>query len=97
MNSDIDRMIQMIFGYWVTQIVHAAATFSVADHLAKGAKTAEDIAKAEGTDASATFRLLRTCASLGNRGCSTHGQLPGIASGASHARLFGCFHPYHRR
>lgn len=65
MNSDTDRMMQMIFGYWVTQIVHAAATFSFADHLAKGAKTAEDIAKAEGTDPSATFRLLRTCASLG--------------------------------
>ena len=65
MNSDTDRMMQMIFGYWVTQIVHAAATFSFADHLAKGAKTAEDIAMAEGTDPSATFRLLRTCASLG--------------------------------
>lgn len=65
MNSDTDRMMQMITAYWVTQIVHAAATFSFADHLAKGAKTAEDIAKAEGTDPSATFRLLRTCASLG--------------------------------
>ena len=65
MNSDTDRMMQMITGYWVTQIVHAAATFSFADHLAKGATRAEDIAKAEGTDPSATFRLLRTCASLG--------------------------------
>ena len=65
MTSDTDRMMQMIFGYWVTQIVHAAATFSFADHLAKGAKTPEDIARAEGTDPSATFRLLRTCASLG--------------------------------
>src|SRR6516164_8597812 len=27
-NSDTDRMMQMITGYWVTQIVHAAATFS---------------------------------------------------------------------
>jgi len=65
MNSDTDRMMQMITGYWVTQIVHAAATFSFADHLAKGAATAEDVARAEGTDPSATFRLLRTCASLG--------------------------------
>src|SRR6516165_1674716 len=64
MNSDTDRMMQMITGYWVTQIVHAAATFSFADHLA-GAATAEEIARAEGTNLSATFRLLRSCASLG--------------------------------
>jgi len=61
--TDADRMMQMITGYWVTQVVHAAATFSIADHLAKA--TAEDIADAERTDPSATFRLLRTCASLG--------------------------------
>jgi len=61
MNSDTDRMMRMITGYWVTQVVHAAATFSFADHLAEGAATAEDIAMAEGTDPSATFRLLRTC------------------------------------
>ena len=34
MNSDTHRMMQMITGYWVTQIVHVAATFSLADHLA---------------------------------------------------------------
>ena len=64
-NSDTDRMMQMITGYWVTQIVHAAATFSFAEHLANGGATAEEIARAEGTDPSATFRLLRSCASLG--------------------------------
>ena len=62
---DANRMMQMITGYWVTQVVHAAATFSIADHLAKAPATADDIAEAEGTDPSATFRLLRTCASLG--------------------------------
>jgi hypothetical protein len=66
MNSgDTDRMMQMITGLWVSQIVHAAATYSLADHLAKGSATAEDIAEAEGTDPFATFRLLRSCASLG--------------------------------
>jgi hypothetical protein len=59
------RMMHMITGYWVTQVVHAAAVFSLADHLAKGPATAEDIAWAEGIDPAATFRLLRTCASLG--------------------------------
>ena len=63
--NDPDRMMQMITGYWVTQVVHAAAMFSIADHLAKAPATAEEIADAEGTDPSAIFRLLRTCASLG--------------------------------
>jgi hypothetical protein len=63
--DDTDRMMQMITGYWVSQVVHATATFALADHLAKGPATAEDIADAERTDPSAMFRLLRACASLG--------------------------------
>jgi O-methyltransferase/methyltransferase family protein len=63
--NDGDRMMQMITGYWVTQVVHATARFSIADHLAKAPATADDIANAEGINPSATFRLLRTCASLG--------------------------------
>jgi O-methyltransferase domain/Dimerisation domain len=63
--TDIDRMMRMITGHWVTQIVHAAATYSLADHFAKGPATAAEIAVAEGTDPSATFRFLRACASLG--------------------------------
>jgi hypothetical protein len=62
--NETDRMMQMITGYWMTQVVHAAATFSLADHLARGSATAEDIAEAEGTDPSASSRLLRACASL---------------------------------
>ena len=42
--NDPDRMMQMITGYWVTQVVHAAAMFSIADHLAKAPATAEEIA-----------------------------------------------------
>ena len=41
--TDADRMMQMIIGYWVTQVVHAAARFSIADHLAKAPATAEDL------------------------------------------------------
>ena len=53
--NDPDRIMQMIIGYWVTQVVHVAATFSIADHLAKTPATANDIADAEGTDPSAIF------------------------------------------
>ena len=38
--TDADRMMQMITGYWVTQVVHAAARFSIADYLAKAPATA---------------------------------------------------------
>jgi predicted O-methyltransferase YrrM len=63
--SDYDRMMSMVTGHWITQIVHAIAKYSVADHLALGPATAAEIAKVAGTHPSATFRLLRTCASLG--------------------------------
>lgn len=62
---DAERMMQMITGYWVTQIVGAIATFRLVDHIAAGARTPEDIARAGGTEPEATSRLLRAGASLG--------------------------------
>src|SRR5258708_13622623 len=63
--KDFERMMQMLTGFFVTQIASAVATYSIADHLARGPATAEQIAKAESIDSTATFRLLRACASLG--------------------------------
>ncbi|MFF3564888.1 methyltransferase [Streptomyces sp. NPDC002574] len=62
---DYERMMGMVTGYWVTQIVRAAAMFHLAGHLEAGTNTPEEIAEAESTDPDATRRLLRTCASLG--------------------------------
>jgi hypothetical protein len=59
MQSAPDLMMQMITGHWMTQIVHAAATYSLADELADGPATAGDIAARLSTDPDATFRLLR--------------------------------------
>jgi hypothetical protein len=59
------RMMQMITGYWVTQIVGAVAAFGVVDRVAEGARDAESIARACGTEPRATSRLLRAAASLG--------------------------------
>src|SRR5260221_2893373 len=64
-DKDFERMMQMLTGFFVTQIAGAVASYSIADHLAKGPATAEQIAKAESIDSTATFRLLRACASLG--------------------------------
>lgn len=63
--QDYERMMTMLTGFWVTQIVSAAATFNVADHLAAGTDTAEAIAAEESIDPAATRRLIRACASLG--------------------------------
>jgi hypothetical protein len=64
-NSHVERMLQMINGYWVSQIVRTAATFSIAEELAKGPATAAEIAKRQGVGENAMFRLLRACAALG--------------------------------
>jgi O-methyltransferase domain/Dimerisation domain len=60
-----ERMRQMIFGYTITQIVHAVAHFSIADELRKGPATATEVAARCATDPDGTFRLLRACAALG--------------------------------
>jgi SAM-dependent methyltransferase len=64
-DKDFERMMQMLTGFFVTQIADVVATYSIADHLAEGPTTAEQIATLEGIDSTATFRLLRACASLG--------------------------------
>jgi O-methyltransferase domain/Dimerisation domain len=63
--QDFERMMAMVTGYWVTQTVRAAALYKLADYLADGTGTPEEIARAEGTDLDATRRLMRACASLG--------------------------------
>jgi hypothetical protein len=60
-----EQMMQILTGFWVTQIAGAVASYSIADHLAKGPVTAEEISKIAGIDSIAAFRLLRACASLG--------------------------------
>ena len=63
--QDYQRMMGMVTGFWVTQIVRAAALYNFAEHLAAGPNTPEAVAKAERIDLGATRRLMRCCASLG--------------------------------
>jgi hypothetical protein len=46
-------------------VVHAAAQFNLADHLADGAKSADELAGPTGTHAPSLHRLMRTLASIG--------------------------------
>src|SRR5262249_46316134 len=58
-------MLDLIVGYWVSQLVFVAAKLGLADVLAKRAMTPEEIAKKTGADASAMRRVLRALASAG--------------------------------
>ena len=58
-------MFNMIFGHVAAQVAHCAALFSLADHVAEGPVAAEIVARAEGLDAAATFRLMRACTAFG--------------------------------
>jgi len=56
---------QMITGYWAAQMVYVAAKLGLADLLASGGRTADELARAAGVHADSLYRLLRALASLG--------------------------------
>jgi SAM-dependent methyltransferase len=49
----------------ISRAIHAAATLSIADELATGTRSVEDLAVATGTHAPSLYRLLRALASVG--------------------------------
>ena len=51
------QMMDIILGFWASQIVRAIADFSVADHLAAGGLTAAEVAARGGTAVDSTYRL----------------------------------------
>ncbi len=63
--EDHQAMMSTITGFWVSQLTATLAHLEVADHLHDGPKTAARIAELAGSDASATFRLLRAAVEPG--------------------------------
>jgi len=59
------QLIQMGTASWISAMVYAAAKLGIADHLASGPKSAEELAGLTGTHAPSLHRLLRTLAGLG--------------------------------
>ncbi len=59
------QLIEMATAYWVSHIVHVAAKLSLADHLAKGPRRADELAGPTGTHAPSLYRLMRTLAHFG--------------------------------
>jgi hypothetical protein len=51
---------QMIDGYQISQAIAVMAELGIADVLARGARSAEDIARETGTEVAALRRLLNT-------------------------------------
>jgi hypothetical protein len=59
------QLLPMIFGYMTSQAISVAAKLGVADLLAKGAKTADQLAQTIGVKPRPLYRLLRALASVG--------------------------------
>jgi O-methyltransferase domain/Dimerisation domain len=59
------QLIQMATAHWVSRLLHVAAQMSLADRLAQGPQTAEELARSTATDAPSLYRVMRTLASLG--------------------------------
>ena len=59
------RVIQILNGLWASRAVHVAASLGLADALADGAKTTQQLAEAVGAEPRSLYRLLRALASLG--------------------------------
>ncbi len=58
-------MLELASGFMSTHAVYAAARLGIADLLADGPLSADDIAAETGSDPDATYRLLRACATFG--------------------------------
>jgi hypothetical protein len=63
--ADAAGLMGMLLGTVRTQVLHGVAALLIADHLADGARTAEEVAERAGSQARATYRLMRAAASLG--------------------------------
>jgi hypothetical protein len=56
---------RLVDGYQVSQAIHVAATLGIADLLAAGARSSDELAAATDADATSMYRLLRALASVG--------------------------------
>lgn len=58
-------MFRMLNGFHVTQMLTVVARLGIADHLADGPRTAEELASATATQPDALYRVLRALANMG--------------------------------
>jgi hypothetical protein len=68
LHADADAragLLDILFGYWRSQILRSLAMLSVADHLADGPLTAAEVAARAGGMTDRTFRLMRAGVAIG--------------------------------
>jgi hypothetical protein len=63
--SESDGLRLMINGFWISQMIHVAATLGLADLVRDGPKSVSDLSKHSGTHGPSLYRLLRALASIG--------------------------------
>jgi ubiquinone/menaquinone biosynthesis C-methylase UbiE len=63
-NNERAILMQMLTGYWTTQILYVAAKLGIADLLEHGPKTSAELAIATGSHAPSLYRLLRALANM---------------------------------
>jgi hypothetical protein len=63
--TDASQLAQWLTGKWVSHAIHTAAQLSIADRLADGEKSVEELAREAGAHAPSLYRLLRALASIG--------------------------------
>lgn len=59
------QMLRMLNGYWTVQALYAAALLGVADSLADGPRSVEELAHESGAHAQSLYRVLRSLAAQG--------------------------------
>jgi len=60
-----EQLTRLFRGYWVSQAIYVATELGIADLLADGPRTADDLAAAAGAHAPSLYRVLRLLASEG--------------------------------
>jgi hypothetical protein len=59
------QMVDLIIGYWVSQLIYVAARLDLADRLKQGPMKVDDLAKQVDVDQRALYRMMRALASVG--------------------------------
>lgn len=89
------RLLQLFTGFAVTQALHSAATLELADLVADGPVSVDDLAKRSGAHPEALHRLLRTLAAHGVFAEVAPGQFgPTALSRALETDAVGSMRPY---
>ena len=88
-------LVQLVTSSWVSHAIRAMAALGLADHLAHGPRTTDELAEATGTHAPTLARFLRTLAALGLIVHDADGRARLTPLGEPlRANLPGSLHPY---